>query len=77
MMMPHSSFQRDLSLARRQRFERAPRREPIGIEAAATGHRARPFGSLRVQVGRALIGVGTRLSGERVEAVRPSAHRPA
>jgi hypothetical protein len=76
MMMPHSSFQRDLSLARRQRFERTPRRERIGI-AAATGHRARPFGSLRVQVGRALIGVGTRLSGERVEAVRPSAHRPA
>ena len=76
MMMPHSSFQRDLSLARRKRFERAPRREPIGIEAAATGHRARPFGSLRVQVGHALIGAGSWLSGERVEATS-SAHRPA
>jgi hypothetical protein len=77
MMMPHSSFQRDLSLARRERFVRSPQRERIGSEVAAAGHRSRPFGSLRVQIGRALIGVGTRLSGERVEAVRPSAHRPA
>ena len=76
MMMPHSSFQRDLSLARRERFERTPRRERIGIDAAS-GDRARPSGSLRVQVGRALIGAGTWLSGERVEGVRSSAHRPA
>ncbi len=76
MMMPHSSFQRDLTLARRQRFERGPRHGRIGIDATA-GDRSRPSRFLRVQVGRALIGAGTWLSGERVEAVRRSAHRTA
>ena len=76
MMMPHSSFQRDLSLARRERFERTPGRERIGM-GAASEIPARSSGSVRVQVGRALIGAGTWLSGERVEAVRSSAHRAA
>ena len=76
MMMPHSSFQRDLSLARRERFERGPRHERTGVDVTA-GARSRPMRSLRVQVGRALIGAGTWLSGERVEAVRRSAHRTA
>jgi hypothetical protein len=74
MMMPNSSIQRDVSLSRRERFERTPRHERIGIEVAPDGRT--PLGSLRVQVGRALIGAGSWLSGERVEAPS-SAHRPA
>jgi hypothetical protein len=69
-------MQRDLSLARRARFERAARRERIGTDAAPI-RSARPIGALRVQVGRALIGAGTWLSGERAEAARPSVHRAA
>lgn len=74
MMMPNSSLQRDLTLARRERHERTPRPARVGIGAGA-GVRSGPTGVLRMQVGRALIGAGSWVSGERVEVVRPSAHR--
>jgi hypothetical protein len=75
MMMPNSSIQRDLTHARRTRFERTGGHQRIGADARPNG-RSRLV-SLRVQVGHALIGAGSWLSGERVEGARPSAHRPA
>jgi len=73
MMMPHTSIQRDMTLARRGRFERPVR---DGRVDRVSGRRTR-LGTVRVHVGYALIGAGSWLSGERVEGTRPSAHRPA
>ena len=76
MMMPHSRIQRDFTLARRARFERVPAGERLGTRLAPD-QRPNRVAALRVQIGRALIGAGSRLSGEQVEPVRPPAHRPA
>jgi hypothetical protein len=74
MMMPNASIQRDMALARRGRFERTLRHPRHGSDAASA--RRTRLTSMRVQVGHALIGAGSWLSGERTEG-RPSAHRPA
>jgi hypothetical protein len=73
MMMPHTSIQRDMTSARRGRFER-----PLDGDRIARRSEARraPLRFVRVQVGYALIGAGSWLSGERVDGTRPSAHRP-
>jgi hypothetical protein len=69
-------MQRELTAARRARHERSATATAIAA-GATTVRRARRGRALRVQIGHALIGAGSWLSGERVEAVRSSAHRPA
>jgi hypothetical protein len=74
MMMPNSSIQRGLTSARRTRFERTRQHRQVGTDRGPNRSR---LGSLRVQVGRVLIGAGSWLSGEAVEGAQPSAHRAA
>ena len=76
MMMPHSTMQREMTRARRARHERPAGAGAVRRDAVAARRRQR-VGSLRVQIGHALIVAGRWLSDERVEAVRPSAHRAA
>lgn len=75
MIMPNETMQREMARARLARFARRP--NPATLAERERTARRPETRSLRVQLGHALIGAGTRLSGERGERVRPSAHRPA
>jgi hypothetical protein len=64
LIMPDPSVLEHFHTERQRRLRPTPRRGTTQSHAPA---------GIRVRIGRALIGVGTALSGERVEPARPSA----
>jgi hypothetical protein len=62
MIMPNPSVLEHFHAERQRRLRPTRRGTP----------RTRTHAGLRVRIGRALIGAGTALSGERVEPARPS-----
>jgi hypothetical protein len=63
MIMPNPSVLEHFHAERQRRLRPTPRRGTL---------RTRTHAGLRVRIGRALIGAGTALSGERIEPARSS-----
>jgi hypothetical protein len=83
MMMPHPTLQRDFWQARAGRLPAGSRDRGAAPELPARDAALTPSpdlrkrAGLRVAIGHALIGAGSRLSGERIDTVHPPAHHRA